>query len=369
MPATPAEKLARDQALAYVHLMQLQQSRAVVGVPARTVGLLKQSCQLSTTETVTDELVMDVDDPVAVRLLGVALNSGVNRGCVAAWAASCPVGASGTGQFIGPTPPTVPTEPPSIDGPFWDATFGLGNISANLFGVYKGIDHTIARDVFEIRARRATDLIVSGAQQSAKINAHVTIFDANAPKRANALKAGLPIPADSAAPRIRARLTNLPTTIVDPASRAALKSAVVGVSPGGSNFGSATQTKIANTLIAADWDKRSKFFGTKAGTGVLAFGPTLVIDLAATTTRDKTGAVRVDTQELLARSAGSQASNVVGVLAGVAAVVFLPVTATAATIVIVGLGAGIIAQGVFGLLGADKALSTIVRNAQWSAQP
>jgi hypothetical protein len=366
MAQTAAERAAREQALEYVRLMQIQQARSGVGVPlGHSSTALAGICRASSVQTITPELDFALDDPVATTLLKAALANGANRDCIAAWASSCPPDSGGTGQFIGPMPPKAPSPAPVvIDDPFWDATFGLGNISANLFGVYQGIDHSIARTVLDIRTQRATALIVSGAQQSAKINAHVTIYDANAPRRAKALKAGQPIPADSAAPRIRAKLTNLPTTVVDPAARAALKSAVVGAARGGTNFGTAAQAKINNALISADWEKRSKFFGTKAGAGVLAFGPTLVIDLAATTTRLKSGALQVDHQELAARSAGSQASNLVGVLAGVAVVVFLPITATAATVVIVGLGAGIIAQGVFGLFGADKAISNVVRDAQ-----
>jgi hypothetical protein len=349
-----------------VRLLQLQQRRSPIGVPYAQSGASSQFCNATTVQTFTGAMEFGLDDPVASKLLGAAMANSGNRQCVASWAASCPTGAPANAQFIGPMPPrpAAPAPADSLADPFFDATFGAGNITANLFGIYQGIDHSIARAVSDIRTQRAMDLIVSGAQKSAKVNANVTIFDANAPRRAQALKAGQPIPADSAAPRIRVRLTNIPTTVVDPSARSALKSAVTGANPGGSNFGQAAQNKIQNALISADWEKRTKFFGTRAGAGVLAFGPTLVLDLAATTTRDTTGTVRLDAQEFVARAAGSQSANVIGVLAGVAAVVFLPVTATAATIVIVGLGAGIVAQGVFGLFGADKVISNTVRDAQ-----
>jgi hypothetical protein len=369
MAQTAAERLAREQALEYVRLMQMYQARSSVGLPVGGSTGLAAFCHASAVQTFTEEMHFTLDEPVASRLLLAALASGANRDCIATWAASCPGAGIGSGQYVGPIPTNAPVpRPSSPDDPFWEAAFGPGNISANLVGAYKGLDHAFARAVIDIRTQRAMDLIISGAQKSAKINAHVTIYDANAPIRAKALKAGQPIPADSAAPRIRATLTNLPTTVVDPAARAALTSAIVGAERGGTNFGNAAQTKISNALITADWEKRSKFLSTKTGTGVLAFGPTLVVDLAATTTIQKGGGIKVDGQELLARTAGSQTSNLVGLLAGVAVVVFLPVTATAATVVVVGLGAGIIAQGVFGLLGADKALSNAVRDAQGRPQ-
>ncbi|MDD5367122.1 MAG: hypothetical protein PHR30_17435 [Gallionellaceae bacterium] len=105
---------------------------------------------------------------------------------------------------------------------------------------------------------------------------------------------------------------------------------------------------------------------TRLGGGMLAFGPSAAIDFHASASFQN-GRLSFDRKEFLIRSAKSQSGNVVGVASGAAvaagAVGLGLVSAVGWPIILIGLGAGIVAQTVWGSTGMDAAAEDMARKA------
>jgi hypothetical protein len=365
---TEAERRARFEALQYMHSVFAASDATAV---RRGVGVPAQAAPPSQILRMTaPEMDFALDDPVARRLLQVASGQGGNRDLIASWAASCPVVPfRGPMASIGPMPPALPRTAPGtslgssllngFDNPVMDATFGGGNILGNTFGVYQALDHTAGRAVFDIQQARAVDRIVSGSQQSARINSMVQIYDANAQARATALRNGTTLTAAQAQPRLRVKLGSLPMEILDARLADRLQKNVIEARRGATNFGRDARVWVSRAVVEAEWTQRMRFMSTRTFGGILAFGPSAVIDASASMRGGS-----FDGREFLVRSARSQSLNVIGFAAGAGAV-FLAGLATlgAAPIVIIGLVAGVAVQALADRSGLDEAAERAMSRA------
>jgi len=106
--------------------------------------------------------------------------------------------------------------------------------------------------------------------------------------------------------------------------------------------------------------------GTRLGGGLLAFDPSAAIDFHASASY-RNGGLDFDRKKFLIRSAQSQSGNVVGVVSGAAVsagVVGLGlVSAIGWPVILIGLGAGIVAQTVWGATSMDDAAGNMAREA------
>jgi hypothetical protein len=363
---TEAERRARFEALQYMHSVFAASDATAV---RRGVGVPAQAAPPSQILRMTaPEMDFALDDPVARRLLQVASGQGGNRDLIASWAASCPVVPfRGPTASIGPMPPALPSTAPGtslgssllngFDNPVMDATFGGGNILGNTFGVYQALDHTAGRAVFDIQQARAVDRIVSGSQQSARINSMVQIYDANAQARATALRNGTTLTAAQAQPRLRVKLGSLPMEIIDPHLADRLRAGVIGRSHGATNFGPTAQSLVSRGVVEAQWAQRMKFLGSKSFGGILAFAPSAVIDLAASSRGGS-----FDGKDFLVRSAKSQSLNLLGFGAGLAiGFLFAGAAIGAAPLVLLVVGTGVVVQLTADVLGVDSASERVMR--------
>ncbi|WP_422189846.1 hypothetical protein [Aquabacterium sp.] len=91
----------------------------------------------------------------------------------------------------------------------------------------------------------------------------------------------------------------------------------------------------------------------KVGGGVLAFGPSAVLDFGASA-RWADNSVEVDWKGFAVRSAKSQSGNLVGFVAGAVAVGVVSTVGWPVIVIGLGLAAGLVAQIAWGATGMDE---------------
>jgi hypothetical protein len=185
--------------------------------------------------------------------------------------------------------------------------------------------------------------VVSGAQQSVRINAYITVYNANTTGKGR--------------PRPKLRIQNMPLQVVQPA-----------VSPQAKyNTRSQTTTEALKNAKTRDLAMRTSslrrvYLAGKLGTGVITFAPSLVMDLYENISRDTNGALKFDSHQFALASARSQSTNAVGLAGGMFfGAVAAAFGAAGLPVIVVGFIGGIIFQVGYGRLGGPDDAEAAVK--------
>ncbi len=229
----------------------------------------------------------------------------------------------------------------------WNAALGAGNLAANATQAARAASLGLTQHSTRFILERGMQTITSGASKTVRINEFMELYDSNkGPK-------GTP-------PRPRIRLHGMPMESI----RAAVAKPGVYQSKrsGGTSMRAAGLTDAERRALARAATEqarltRASMLTGKVGTGVLTFAPSAAIDLYHSVETDlDTGRRQFDPKTFLIRSARSQSGN----LAGFAVAILVPSAAgilglalVGAPLVLVGLGAGIVAQVLFNSAGGN----------------
>lgn len=210
------------------------------------------------------------------------------------------------------------------------AAIGPGNILSTTNEVRKAAEAGLSSRSFE----KASQKITTGKAQSVKINNHMTLYNAN--------KSG------KGPPRIRMRITGLPTKVVSPA-----------VNPGdlrmyrNGAFSVRVGTVKSMTGVTAMTSK-ARFLNLKGVGGILTFAPSAAIDL-----HNNFNDGSFNGRQFVIDQAKHQSGNLVGW--GVGALIIF-VGGTAAPVLIVSLIAGVALQALWNYSGAADWLGRQAEN-------
>lgn len=212
------------------------------------------------------------------------------------------------------------------------------------------------REAWRRQAQAGFQSLLSGQAPSLRVGRHIVV-EARKIGQGGMLRAGA---------RLQVRITQLPMAVIQQLpSPVVLKSrGTVGTLRVGARdaagLHSAAQT-IAHARVQSSQLLRG--LSSKAGVGVLAFGPSAAIDFY-NSARWTDGGLEVNWKGFAVASAKSQTGNLAGlaggVLAGGAAVGLAGISAVGAPVILIGLAGGIVAQAVWGWLGADEAAARAV---------
>jgi hypothetical protein len=240
---------------------------------------------------------------------------------------------------------TVPPSQRPLSDKFTDASFdtffGGGNLPVNVSAT---VEATL-RAVWKRQALNGFKALTSGASNSVvRLGPHITIEPSNIGKGGDLRKGA----------RLMIRIRGLPMTIGH-----SLPAPII--SKAGGQFGAvrvgARDLQRMNQAGSALADARVKASGAlrfasgRFGGGVLAFGPSAAIDLYSSA-RWSDDALSVDWRGFGVRSAKSQSGNLAGFVAGGAVALGL-VAAVGWPVILVGLGAGLVAQVAWSTTGMD----------------
>jgi hypothetical protein len=230
------------------------------------------------------------------------------------------------------------------------AVYGGGNIGGNIAGVAEAA----LRAAWRRQALSGFRGLLSGAATGTiHLGPHISIEPRNI-GRGGALRKGA---------RLMVRIRNLPMTVVHslPApivSKAAGQSGAIRVGATDLRRMSQAADAVADARVQSIRLLRSA--SGRLGGSVLAFGPSAALDFYDSASWND-GALSVNWRGLAVRSARSQSGNLVGFGAGMAAasgaVALGVVAAVGWPVVLVGLGAGVVAQIAWGYFGADEAVA------------
>lgn len=259
-------------------------------------------------------------------------------------------------------------EPAMLDvllAQLYDASLGAGSIGANAASTVRGIAQGAMQRNARINIQKFHDRIASGALRTARINEHMTLYNANAGK---------------GRPRVRLRVTNMPVKVLAPIGGAQgwrTNRAGTTHSAGLRNPSAATTARASAMAGELGWNSRLGWLSGRTGTGVLTFAPTAVIDAysSAQWEIDAAGRQRyqgMDWNDFAVRSARNQSGNAVGVAAG-----FIATTAIAkgalgvgvaaavagAPLVLIGLAVGIAAVFVWNATGMGEGAGNLMERA------
>jgi hypothetical protein len=366
---TPAEQMARDEALEFFRSMSAARDVTVVGRP-NVFGFGMDRVQ-RTYETLHD-LEIDLDDPVAHAFVSQATGNAEALETMTAWASTCrAVPASPPTTLRAGSPFTTrdlasggdaALVPELFDGPFatwlfkgsgdpWiDQAVGSGNVLGTLAGVGEAVTRTGSRAWIARSLSQAEAAIRAGAR-TARINDYLELVDANFNERARAIRANRPIPPGREKPRLRLKIIRANAQF---ALIGGLGSLQGGRHPIGMSFGTLQRTLVQNQheqrMLRTLLGRLSS--GSRVAGPVLAFAPSLATDIAGSVAVGPAGAT-FRWGEFGRRSLRSQSANVAAFAAGAAVPAITVValkaagaTALAATmsaavpVIIVGLVAG-----------------------------
>ncbi len=236
------------------------------------------------------------------------------------------------------------------------ATIGAGNLAGNLTTSAE----IALRAAWKAQARLGFRALITGkATGSIKLSQYVTIESFRIGKGGDIRKGAA----------IKVRIRGMPTTMMH-----ALPSPVV--LKAGGQFGAMRVNPTNNRALVSAADiivstrRQSSTFlrmaGAKAVPGVLAFGPSAVIDLHDSTSWSD-GRASVNWKGFAVKSAASQSGNAVGLAAGAlvtagAGLAFGVVVAGSLPVLVVAFGVGLVAQVAWNYFDQDKAASRWVEN-------
>jgi hypothetical protein len=237
-----------------------------------------------------------------------------------------------------------------------DTLVGKGNILGNLSASVEAA----LRIGWKSQAKTGFKALVSGAQSSViRLGPHVSI-EPHKIGKGGVLRKGA---------RLNVRIHNLPISVMH-----SLPSPMIPKS--GGQFGAmrvgARDLKLMDRAGVSIADARIKagrllrFTSTKVGGGVLAFGPSAAFDFYDSASWQD-NSLAVDWGDFAVRSAKSQSGNLAGFVTGLgvgaAALAIAPVALAGAPVVLVILGAGLIAQIAWNSTGGDEWAAGRARNA------
>lgn len=342
-PRTPAEQLAFQQACAL--------PRIPYGSTPPARGPLGMSCSAVAYDFFQTTLDEDfqLDAPVAAALL-------------LQLAQTDPEAAL---QMLAPVEelPAKPLTEREADAAFqklWgslrDSLIGGGNLPGNTVGVVE----TSLRLAWRQQALRAFEGLKNGSVQSRGFGANIQIYSSRIDASGRMLKRA----------QIRVRVRKLPVQVVQQLSGPFVASH--GGKVGQIRISARSNAKALGQVADHVADARilsSKVLrgaGTRFGSGVLAFGPSAVIDFYDSASYQN-GRLDVNWKDFGIRSAKSQSGNLVGMATSALVtgglVAFGAVAAVGWPVVVIGLGVGIAAQTVWGFLGGDETAANRARAA------
>lgn len=228
----------------------------------------------------------------------------------------------------------------------FDTLFGGGNLPGNV----AASTEAALRAAWKRQAKNAFKSLTSnGGSGVIRLGPHITIEPRNIGKGGDLRKGA----------RMMVRIKGLPMTVIHSLPTPIISKAggqFAGIRVGARDL--VRMEQAGNAIADARFKSISVLRGTasRVGGGVLAFGPSAAIDLY-NSARIENGSVSVDWRGFGLRSARSQSGNLLGAAAGAvgagAAVGLGFVAAVGWPVVLVGLGAGLVAQIAWGTFGGD----------------
>ncbi|MCU0625008.1 MAG: hypothetical protein MUF21_00745 [Gemmatimonadaceae bacterium] len=314
-----------------------------------------------------NELEFELDQPVASLLLSQAFSQSRNHETLLDWtAAYCSALPAQPQTFMRAAPPggLMPLLPEPRNY-MAEAAYGEANRYSNAWALYEVVRKGVVEVDLHRRTEAALGRLARGEANSVRVNQHVKLVNANGGQPAN--RAGRPREL-----RLRAKISNVATLVVDPAERSAMRRVGATVARTGA-LGAAERATMMRILSESRWQQQrwGRVLASRGFGYGLAFVNTAYVDAVESQLIGADGVRRFNGEEFVARSVGSQTGNVVSALAGVGAgavlVIAAPAVATGAAIAFVGLGVGVLVQAVWSRYGVDRALSNQVRRAQGRA--
>lgn len=241
-------------------------------------------------------------------------------------------------------------------GEIQDSTVGGGNILGNTASVSEA---AVLGAWKRLASKGFSDLVSGKAEGAVRIGKHIVV---------TTHKIGLGGELRKGA-RLKVRISGMPMSVMQELPKPVMLTSSNKV--GAIRIGALDMSKAntsAHVVASTRWQssKALRVLSGKPGVGVLAFGPSAAIDFYDSAEwRD--GRMEVNWNGFAVRSAESQSGNLVGVVAGAGAaagaVAVGVVAAVGWPVVLVGLGAGVVAQVAWGYFGADKAAGRAVERA------
>ncbi|MBT9489204.1 MAG: hypothetical protein IV093_17000 [Rubrivivax sp.] len=229
----------------------------------------------------------------------------------------------------------------------------------NRYGNAVSLSEAALRLAWKKQAKQGfADLISGKVSGSVKLGKHVVV-ETHKVGRGGELRKGA---------RLKVRIKGMPMSVIQELPKPVI--AKSGGKFGTIRIGALDGVKIdasANAVSAArlQSSKVLRTLTSKPGAGILAFGPSAAMDFYDSA-QWTDGQLEVNWKGFAVKSAKSQSGNAVGVVAGAAAsagAVALGVVAVAGwPVVLVGLGAGVVAQVAWGYFGADEAAAQQAEN-------
>jgi hypothetical protein len=284
------------------------------------------------------------------------------RAAPAARAAGAPQGPGLVERYLNPPPSPHPAGSPQRFGDeAGGSVWGAGNILANSTSAAAGALQAVGQQQAKQLLAEGLRAVLSGAKQSVPLGPGMELYNAAQGKQA---------------PRVRLRVRGLPMQAVQAAiPNMAGSAAAAQWRPNGPGTAatlragtmSPDQLRRAAALAGHQGLPRSLQWATgKVGGGVLTFVPSAAVDLRNSITTDRlTGRTQFSGHDFLIASARSQSGNLVGfgtsfavgaILVGSAALVGWP-------LLVIALGAGILAQWAWNSFGGSDASAGLAERA------
>lgn len=228
------------------------------------------------------------------------------------------------------------------------AAIGPGGLLANA-NTLGAAAHAAHGQRIEKSIQAGTQKILSGQSNSVRINAYVTLYNANTSGRGR--------------PRPKIRMTNMPIETVQPAllgqnGRVNVRTQVASAAVKNANL-SGLAPKVSPLQRA--------YIRGGAGAGVLTFGPSAALDLADSIRRDTNGKLKFDARRFAVSSARSQSGILVGLVGGglatFGAVALGGVVAAGAPLILIGLTGTLAAQVAWGMFDMGNISASYVEQA------
>jgi hypothetical protein len=360
---TPAEQAAALQARLFEQ--RLREHRLLVrGLTSQRAGLCMADGWEMSRETIDGDF--DLDDSVLGRLMQVQVGpEGAARGGPAVRAAppsaptrAAPAGPGALERYLFPANPAAPSGSAQrfaqeVPG----AVYGPGNVLANSSAALAGSLQFLGERTGRQAMAEGLQAIMERRAAQVRLAPGVDLYNAAGPRQQ---------------PRVRLRVRGLPIT--------QLQAMVPGAGgPAGQwrlGGSGATASLRARGMSAEQLRQTQAMVGQqrlpsalqwtqgRVGGGVLAFAPSLVLDAYSSIETDlHTGQRRFNGDAFLVASARSQSGNALGFGVGMAAVAVAAVFVAGWPLILVGLGAGVLAQVAWSSFGGSDAAERAAREA------
>jgi hypothetical protein len=227
-----------------------------------------------------------------------------------------------------------------------NAALGPGNIANNANAAKKAVNAAVqSRTTTAVKTAART--IESAGAGKIVLNRHMDMYFSPSEKK------------------VRIRINGLPTQIVMPALGKSAVSARTGIKASMGVADSMVRAQAVGTMAAgAHWSGTARYLNGKLGGGILTFGPSAAIDAYNSFEPDLHGDSRFNGKKFMVASVKSQSGNLLGVAGTfVAGAVAISVGVAGAPVILIGLGAGILVQAVWGWTGASDWTASKVESA------